>query len=254
MNKVYFGHYSRLEQLQGMTLVDLHSHSTYSDGRDPVVKCVKRAKKLGINLCLTDHNAIGGSLYANAESFSIPSIEVTSSDSNDLLLYFYSKNDLVDFYGKYIKGHRITEDAMLNFYRTRWKTEELLQKAKKYNAVIVLPHPDAIPPKKSGVFFDGNPDLLKYIDAVEGINSTMTDEANKKAIYWAKKWKKPMTGCSDAHLSRFIGAGVTAFESTTREGILEDMRKGRNIVVGRNLRFLRKLQSNFNVIKNNLRW
>ena len=179
---------------------------------------------------------------------------MTSKDCYDFLLYFYSADDLFTFYQRYIKGHRLLENSLFNYYRLRWSTEDLLEKAKSFNAVTVLAHPDAIPPKNSGVFIDGNKSLLKNIDAVEGINSTMSEASNRKAMEFAKSWKKPVIGSSDAHLSRFIGAGVTAFESSDVENVLEDIRKGRNIVVGNNLKFMYKLKSTITILKNNLRW
>ena len=254
MTQLSFGHHSTLPELQGMTIIDLHSHSTLSDGKDSALDCLRKAHKRNINLCLTDHNEIRGSLLACEKGFSLPSIEVTSKDCYDFLFYFSKPRDLTEFYTSYIRGHRLVEKTFLNYYRLRWSTEDLLQKAKNSNAVIVLAHPDAIPPKNSGVFIDGNKDLLNHIDAIEAINSTMSEASNKKAIHYARSWKKPMTGASDAHLARFIGAGVTAFESTTVDDILEDIRKGRNIVVGNNLKFLYKLQTTITVLKNNLRW
>ena len=226
MLNVHFGHYSQFENLKGMTLLDMHSHSTFSDGRDKAEKCLKRAKKLGLNLCLTDHNVISGSKIACESGLSIPSIEVTSSEAYDFLFYFYTFADLEDFYQKWIKGHRMVEHSFLNYYRLRWSAEELLKKAKDHQAVVILPHPDAIPPKNSGIFIEGNKHFLKNIDAIEVINSTMSEASNIKAVDYARKWKKPAIGCSDAHLSRFIGAGVTAFESDTVETILEDIKKG----------------------------
>ena len=254
MVKVVFGHYNELENLRGLTLMDMHSHTSLSDGHDDVLTCLKRAKKRELKLCITDHNEIHGSLLACKQGLSLPSIEVTSKDCYDFLLYFYKPNDLYTFYNKYIKGHRLVEDSLFNYYRLRWSTEELLAKAKEFNAVVGLAHPDAIPPKNSAVFIDGNKHLLKQIDVVEGINSTMSEDSNKKAIQYAQAWQKPLIASSDAHLSRFIGAGVTAFESNDVEGILEDMRKGRSIAIGKNLRLLYKLKSAMIVVKNNLRW
>ncbi len=254
MKNVKFGYYQDFEELKGMTLIDMHTHSLFSDGRDKPEKCIKQAKKLGMNICLTDHNAIAGSKFACEKSFSLPSIEVTSKETYDFLLYFYKVKDLIDFHKKTVEGHRLVERSFLNYYRLRWSSQDLLEKAKEYNAVIVLPHPDALPPKNSGVFMDANRDLVKKIDAVEAINATMSEISNKKAISLAKKWKKGVTGCSDAHLSRFIGAGITAFESTSVEGVLEDLRKGKTIVVGNNLKFFNKLQSHMTVIRNNLKW
>jgi len=254
MSKVYVGHYKEFDNLDGYTLVDLHSHTSLSDGRDDPSLCLKRAKKRGINLCISDHNQIHGSLLASQRGLSLPSIEVTSKDCYDFLMYFSTPKDLALFFNKYIKGHRLVEDNLFNFYRLRWPTEDLLEKAKEFNAVTVLAHPDALPPKNSGIYIEANKQLLKNIDAVEVMNATMSESANKKALELAKTWKKPMTGASDAHLSRYIGTGVTAFESNTVADILEDIRKGNNVIIGKNLRFRHKLKSTFTVIKNNLRW
>ena len=70
-----------LEKLtQKNTVVDMHFHSVYSDGRNRVDEIVEYAEYLGIGVAITDHNAIQGAVEINAYDnvMSIPGIEVTS--------------------------------------------------------------------------------------------------------------------------------------------------------------------------------
>ena len=45
---------------QGFTSVDMHLHSNYSDGSANVISLLKKAKKMGIGLAITDHNEVAG--------------------------------------------------------------------------------------------------------------------------------------------------------------------------------------------------
>ena len=71
-------------------VVDIHVHTDYSDGNFSVRELVKKCKRRKIGACVTDHNYIKGSVeLCSSDVFSVPSIEVTSRDCMDLLVYFY---------------------------------------------------------------------------------------------------------------------------------------------------------------------
>jgi len=59
-NRVEFVKPDLTELTQTNTVVDLHFHSTYSDGLNGIDKIAARARKLGIGIAITDHNEIRG--------------------------------------------------------------------------------------------------------------------------------------------------------------------------------------------------
>ena len=89
------------------TVVDMHFHSVYSDGRNRVDEIVEYAELLGIGVAITDHNAIQGAVEIDAckKVMSIPGIEVTSSEGTHLLVYFYDIENLRRFYDQDVAPH-----------------------------------------------------------------------------------------------------------------------------------------------------
>ena len=81
---------------QGFTSVDMHLHSNYSDGSANVTSLLKKAKKLGIGLAITDHNGVQGALKAWNNMYGvlvIPGMEFTCAEGFHVLTYFYSIKD-----------------------------------------------------------------------------------------------------------------------------------------------------------------
>ncbi|MDA8138743.1 MAG: PHP domain-containing protein, partial [Desulfobacteraceae bacterium] len=82
------------------TVVDMHFHSTYSDGLNRIDKIANQARRLGIGIAITDHNEIRGALEIDQyeDILSIPGIELTVAEGSHLLVYFYNTQDLQRFY------------------------------------------------------------------------------------------------------------------------------------------------------------
>ena len=87
--------------------VDMHFHTKYSlDGISRITTSIKKAKKKRIGFAITDHNEIKGviSAYKNKKgSMIIPGIEVTCRNGVHMLVYFYTKGNLEEFYNKSLK-------------------------------------------------------------------------------------------------------------------------------------------------------
>ncbi len=239
--------------LDGMTKVDMHCHTNISDGRDSVDEIIKYANKYKIGISITDHNSISSSIKACKSLFAIPGIEITSSDAMDFLVYFYKPKDLEHFYNKYIKDKHLST-RIFNLRKLKWTTEELLDHVKKYNCVIALPHPLTMRPKNSFVYMHKKPGLMRYIDAIEAINSLLTQRNNEKTAEWARDLDKPVTGASDAHIAKHLGRAVTASYADNVEEFLDNILKERNVVVGKSLEAFLKLHAKTVIFRRNLTW
>lgn len=95
-------------------MVDLHTHSTYSDGSDTPRELVQKAKDLGLSaIALTDHNTIDGIAEfldaSNGEIEAIPGIEITTGMGDEdfhiigLFVKPESYNDINSYLEKAIK-------------------------------------------------------------------------------------------------------------------------------------------------------
>lgn len=253
MVEVIFSSPDKCEKINGMKIVDMHCHTNLSDGRDDTDEIIKYAEKYKIGVSVTDHNSIASSVKVCKNIFSIPGIEVTSSDSIDLLAYFYNINDLEDFYNKHIKDSHVST-RFFNLWKLKWNTEELIDHIREYPSVIVLPHPLALRPKNSYEFTIKRPELIKHINAIEVINSLMRHKDNLKVSEWAKELKKPATGASDAHIASHLNRAVTASYAETVEEFLDNILNEKNVVVGRSLEMFSKIHAKTFIVARNLKW
>ncbi len=136
------------------SVVDMHFHTEYShDCKTKLQDVLSHAKSLGIGVAVTDHNDIRGSLLAleQKDLFVIPGIEVTSKNDKDILLYFYSEGDLVNFYQKYVKKN-LKYHKRFRFNKTSLSIQEIIDAAHDLNAVSSVAHPFTVQPKKVSTF------------------------------------------------------------------------------------------------------
>ncbi len=252
MVKIEFSEVSDFD-FKDMTLVDMHCHTTYSDGLDSAETLIQRAKQLKIGLSITDHNTVRGTLKIGTSLFSIPGIEVTSLDSIDFLFYFYTLKDLIEFHDRYVKDN-VLKFKGFNYRKLNIETLHLLDLARNYNAVVVLPHPFTMRPKNSFIFMSKHRELLNYVDGIEVINSIMTLESNSKAITWANGLDLAATGGSDAHLVKHLGNVVTASYANTVEDFLDTILKKKNFVVGTPVRGVERLKTKISIFRSNYQW
>ena len=239
-----------LEELKKeYTLVDMHVHSNYShDCITPVKSLLRRAGELGIGLSITDHLREAGSIeaYKQKRILVIPGIEIASLENKEILLYFYSAKDLKDYYERYIKNklvvHKPTKSSIrgtLRAVRSRMKMTEIIDKADKYANLKCIPHPYTYFNRSSNIFFarKKRAALLRRIEAVEVLNSTHRRFMNNRAFKWAVKRGKAFTGGSDAHSLKEIGSAIVASKADNVEGFLDSVKKKKNLVIGKELKF-----------------
>lgn len=236
----------RLLKRKGLTAVDMHFHSKYSDGVNSVSFILKKAKKKGVGVCITDHNEIRGSIIAcrQKEVLTIPGIETTTREGAHMLYYFYSPAELEKFYTNEIK-QKIKK--MSPFLRVG--AEDLLDRSKKYNCVSVIAHPYAV--AWTGIMNcirhrTASRGILQKIDGIEVICGANQRLANKKAIELALKMKdKAITGGTDGHIFYELGHTLTITNSNVidREDFLEQVIKRNCFVVGMETKFIRKYLS-----------
>lgn len=245
-----------IEELNKQSLVcaDLHYHSTYSDGSATPEQIAKQAKELNIWFAITDHNEINGSLESmKFNKFSIPAIEVTSNEKQDILIYFYNKIDLILFYKKIVEKHK-TPNRGINMNTISLSFQTILENAKKYKCVTVLPHPFTMKPKNSSKFIENNSELLKYIDCIEVVNGLMTKSRNVDGERWCLQKGKVPFGGSDGHHLEALGAVVVAVKCNNDiESFLDNIKKGNLKVVGKELSMRKAFKSRTTILRRNIK-
>jgi len=231
-----------------INLVDMHHHSTVSDGAVKPEILAKVYKKNNKGLCLADHNQIKGAIYLSKQKglFSIPAVEITSKEAKDVLAYFYNIKDLTNFWEREIKNN-IRNNAGFNLNRTTVPVADLPDKIKKYSGIPMLAHPYAMKPKYS---FDY---LLNknFIKRIEGIELFTFESIKPKQLEILKRFNKPAVAGSDSHtsISFDIFTGSHCFDINS---FLDSIIKKKNFIYYKDMGKLKRIAQKWVVFKNNV--
>lgn len=227
---------------KGYTLVDTHTHSKHSDGINSIKTILKKVKKIGIGIAITDHNEIKGSLEAlkDKDAYVIPGIETSCDQGVHTLFYFYSKNDLIDFYYKAVHDYKRRNPN--TFLKT--DINDLIDKARNYSCIICPAHPFAVAwtgmCKYAHKSYIGD-EIFNKIDAIEVLTGSNLRKANQKAIIFAEKMKKGIMGGSDGHTLAEIGRVLTyTKENQTYDEFLNSVLGHKTFVIGKETQILHR--------------
>ncbi|MDY7038713.1 MAG: PHP domain-containing protein [Thermodesulfobacteriota bacterium] len=199
-------------------IIDLHVHTFPASpcSSAPVDQLIEEAKRIGLDgICLTDHN------------------------------YLWDRNQVEDLSQRHgflvMRGNEITTDQgdMLVFgleedIKGIIKLEELRKKVLGVNGFIVVAHPFrgfvifgvgqlGLTPEKAM-----EKPLFKWVDAVEVLNSKVTENENNLASRVADGLGLSATGGSDAHEVSEVGIYATQFSDsiTNEKDLIEALKKG----------------------------
>ena len=239
---------------QTHTVVDLHFHSTYSDGLNRIDKIAAKVRKLGIGIAITDHNEIRGALEIDQydDIFSIPGIELTVAEGSHLLVYFYETAELIRFYEREVVPH-MGAGVMSSLSLTM---AQAIEKSRRYRCVVIFAHPYCA--MYTGVcnvqFSPGElQHLLALGDGVESINANNLNRWNLKCTVLGFNLDKAMVGGSDGHALNHMGRAVSYAKcARTRQDFLDAIKSKRNQVVGKEITFLRKVTTNSLKLRSNI--
>jgi predicted metal-dependent phosphoesterase TrpH len=216
--------------------VDMHIHTHHSDAAISIPSLLSRAKYLGMGIAITDHNEIRGVLEAYnqvRDVLVVPGIELSSREGPHILLYFYSADELADFFTTYIKANLRKSQYMA----IQLSVEKILAAAEMYSCLKVAAHPYG--------YFGINRGILKCIenktlpaeiidriDGIEVICGGMSQDLNDKAAKYAGEHDLPITGGSDAHVLPSVGGVITGVKADSVEGFLRGILAKESIVIG----------------------
>ena len=239
---------------QTHTVVDLHFHSTYSDGLNRIDKIAAKVRKLGIGIAITDHNEIRGALEIDQydDIFSIPGIELTVAEGSHLLVYFYETAELIRFYEREVVPH-MGAGVMSSLSLTM---AQAIEKSRRYRCVVIFAHPYCA--MYTGVcnvqFSPGElQHLLTLGDGVESINANNLNRWNLKCTVLGFNLDKAMVGGSDGHALNHMGRAVSYAKcARTRQDFLDAIKSKRNQVAGKEITFLRKVTTNSLKLRSNI--
>ncbi len=222
------------------TLVDMHFHTHYSDGISRIKTVIKKIRRLGIGVSITDHNEIKGCIKAseNKDIMLIPGIETTTYEGIHMLFYFFSIKDLEEFYKKHIepyKGRTVYLKTGIN---------KILDDAQNFSCIVSAAHP----------FIPGTAGLCKSVHrgyvtqetidkvhAMEVMIGSNLRKRNLMALEFAQKNNKAITAGSDGHSLTELGRILTyTKEKQDVNNFLESILNHKNFVIGKELMLINK--------------
>jgi predicted metal-dependent phosphoesterase TrpH len=219
----------------GYSAVDMHVHTCHSDAAPSIRQILKLIQHKGCGIAITDHNAIGGVLEAEScrdDLLVIPGIELDCSEGPHILLYFYSYQDLRDFYDRHIRDMRRGAQYMTTYPAA----DEILSAAEGYSCLKIAAHPFGYFCLDRGILkCDAKnllPGVMDRLDGIEAICGGMSRKVNLLAVDYANRLNIPVTGGSDAHILPEIGSVVTGVRADTIEGFLEGILRSKSVVIG----------------------
>jgi len=188
---------------------DLHIHSKFSF--DSVLEpktILKVARKKGLSgIAITDHNTIKGA------------IEALKMHPNDLFIICGAEieTEYGDILGLFL-NEEIKSRSFLN----------VVDEIKEQGGLVILPHPF----KRNKEIRD---EIIKNIDAIEGLNARTPRILNIRAQELAKANNLPVTAGSDAHFAFEIGRARTIIKKDVND--IEDIKQaikkhGQTSIVG----------------------
>ncbi len=195
--------------------VDAHIHSSYSREGSPktcspelIVTAARRAGMDGI--CITDHDTMQGyraalRIQRPGDPFILPGCEVSTN-----------------------RGHLLVLGVECEM-KEGVDAHELVDWARSEGGVVSAPHPFYISTISTSW-------LARELSlAVETYNAmaSILIYPNPVARKFARKYRLPVTGGSDAHSYEMVGMGVTESQSDTPDGFMADLAHGHTTAGGR---------------------
>ncbi|MBI4776042.1 MAG: CehA/McbA family metallohydrolase [Deltaproteobacteria bacterium] len=199
-------------------IIDLHVHSSPASpcSSAPVDELIEEAKRVGLNgICLTDHNHVWDAAdigrLRQKHGFPVFRGNEVLTDQGDVLVFGFHRN---------IRGVV--------------KLEELRKQVLQEGGFMIVAHPFrgfltfgfgqvGLTPEKAM-----ERALFKSVDAVEVLNSKVTEKENAFALEVARGLVLPATGGSDAHEVSEVGLFATRFSSPVGDddALVEALKKG----------------------------
>lgn len=191
---------------------DLHCHTKAGsiDAKVPLWRYIKLLKARGFDgMLVTDHDSYRG--YRRWES---SEDSRSTKGSGDFVVLKGIEYDTKD------AGHFLVimpDGVHLPVLRLRGMSVSTLVKlVHQMGGVLGPAHPFGTR-SSSAMFFKKirqNPDICKSFDFIEGFNTCESALANHTAQQLAKRYNKPCTGGSDAHVEDYVGMAYTEIDET----------------------------------------
>ncbi len=156
---------------------------------------LKISRKKGLDgVAITDHNTIKGGMETR---------KINDNQDFKVIIGSEIKTEYGDIIGLFLKEEIVSKNLF-----------DVVEEIRNQGGLTILAHPF-----RKGIIFPSN--LLNKIDMIEAFNARSTRTFNNNAQEFAKKFNKPITSGSDAHLGFEIGGGRVIVQSDLEEALVK---------------------------------
>jgi len=207
--------------------VNLHGHSTYSDGAASPQWIASLAERKRRFLGITDHNTAAAHKETNSR-YIIAGIEVTTAENIDVLLYG-DRDQVIAFDETEVQPH--TDEWSRYGLPIRRDLMDILQTAHDADLKIVMPHYD-IEGGLGDLDLQTQHSIVQKFPVVMELNGQCSRPQNRQARNFASVTNTPLVAASDAHVQReWMGAHtklrIPKDTEVTVESIFNAIRSGK---------------------------
>ena len=199
--------------------IDLHVHTTASDGIETPERMVARAAAIGLDgIAITDHDTISG-------------WERAIDAGRRLGIFVIPGKEMRIRVGKKVVGEILAlflnEDIKLNQLSD---IGEIIDLIRSQDGIVAIPHPfDWL---RKSILIEKLERKGIRVDAVEVLNARNRRESITKSIEYAKRHGYPGIGGSDAHCAKELGSAYTFCNTDDIEEFRKMIKKGKAIPMG----------------------
>ncbi|WP_300357666.1 PHP domain-containing protein [Fusobacterium sp.] len=202
------------------TFIDLHLHTTYSDGFISGKSLVHFLRDKNYLIAVTDHNAIGGNILLRKLGINVvPGIELGCCDGFELLVYFASEDDMIYFYKGYVEPNK----NKIRMAKTTKDIEYYLRALENFKCYKSIPHIAGVAQKNFIKNKDYIYNVIGRVDAIEIHNHALPKSRNLIAQEVQERYNLEITFGSDSHFMNEIKTFYEYFnEIENRKSLVND--------------------------------
>src|SRR3989338_7392327 len=205
--------------------LNLHAHSTASDGEGTPEEIAALAEQGGVIIAISDHNTVDAHRTMNSP-WILPAVEVTAEEAAVDALLIGPREELIAFFDDYIVP-RLREDCP-RYSPIDTRLLDVISNARDAGLTVGIPHyshPDGI-----RMLDRSEQRRIGHVASFVELNGQLSTDTNRYAGHFAQKLRLPLVAADDSHcqeeyLRTNTSVTLPADAPPTPEGLMAAVRE-----------------------------